>query len=320
MAEVVEERLERIQKGVERWLAQRWPQASDLALCSAGTPKAGHSNETQLYDVSWVEAGKQHTKALVLRLGATGEAPKVFPEYDLSLQYRVMERLADTSVPVPKLLGFEEDPSVLGVSFFVMERIEGRCPLENPPYHAQGWLTEVSAQERAALWDNGLVVLGELSGIDWRDKGFDFLDRPDRGVTPLQQQLHFYRNYFAWVRQGRAFPLAEEAFVWLEAHQPKCEPVGLCWGDAKLANMLFEGSRCVAALDWEMAHLGNPVDDLAWYTILDRSLSEGCNIPRLDGFPSREDTVARWEELTGRRAEHLGYYEVFGALRLAVII
>jgi len=61
MAEVAEERLERIQKGVERWLMKRWPHASGLALRTAGTPKAGLSNETLLYDVNWVEAGKHHT-------------------------------------------------------------------------------------------------------------------------------------------------------------------------------------------------------------------------------------------------------------------
>jgi len=320
MAEAAEERLERIQKGVERWLVKRWPQASGLELRTAGTPKAGLSNETLLYDVSWVEAGKHHTKSLVLRLAPTGEAPQVFPEYDLSLQHGVMERLAGTGVPVPTLLGFEEDPSVLGSSFFLMERIEGRCPVENPPYHAQGWLVEASAQERASIWDSGLRILETLAALDWRAKGFDFLDRPDRGQTPVEQQLHYYREYFSWAMEGRAFPLAEEALEWLEAHRPSGEPVALCWGDPKLANMLFDGTRCVAALDWEMAHLGNPVDDLAWYMILDRGFSEGCNIPRLEGFPSREATVARWEELTGHRAEHLGYYEVFGALRLALII
>ncbi len=73
-------------------------------------------------------------------------------------------------------------------------------------------------------------------------------------------------------------------------------------------------------MDWELARLGNPVDDLAWYMMLDRCLSEGCNIPRLAGFPPREATVARWEELTGREARDLAYYELFGAFKFATMM
>ena len=84
--------------------------------------------------------------------------------------------------------------------------------------------------------------------------------------------------------------------------------------------MIFREERCVAVLDWEMVSLGNPVQDLAWWLFLDWHHSAGFDAPRLDGFPSREATVARWESLTGFSARHLHYYEVFAAMRFAVIM
>jgi aminoglycoside phosphotransferase (APT) family kinase protein len=71
-------------------------------------------------------------------------------------------------------------------------------------------------------------------------------------------------------------------------------------------------------LDWEMVRLGDPVQDLAWWIGSDRCFSEGLGAPRLQGLPDRAPTVARWEQLTGRRAEHLDYYEVLALTRFSV--
>jgi aminoglycoside phosphotransferase (APT) family kinase protein len=83
---------------------------------------------------------------------------------------------------------------------------------------------------------------------------------------------------------------------------------------------MFRESRCVAVLDWEMATLASPVMDLAWWLYFDRHHSEGCDVPRLAGFPSREETVARYREGTGFPTDRLDYYELFAALRFAVIM
>ena len=84
--------------------------------------------------------------------------------------------------------------------------------------------------------------------------------------------------------------------------------------------MIFDDFRCRAVLDWEMVTPGDPVQDLAWWLFLDRHHSEGLGAPRLPGFPSREATVSRWEELTGRHADHLDWYEVWAAFRFGVVM
>jgi aminoglycoside phosphotransferase (APT) family kinase protein len=110
------------------------------------------------------------------------------------------------------------------------------------------------------------------------------------------------------------------AYRWLLAHQPVDQPLALSWGDAKLGNCVFHQGRVAAALDWEMAALSNPVDDLAWWLMLDESLSTGYGLPRLPGLPSRAQSIARWERVSGHSARDLPYYEVFAAWRFAILM
>jgi aminoglycoside phosphotransferase (APT) family kinase protein len=95
----------------------------------------------------------------------------------------------------------------------------------------------------------------------------------------------------------------------------------LAWGDARIGNMIFDDDgRCAAVLDWEMAALGSPELDVAWFLFLDRHHSQGMGVERLEGFPSREATVARYEDKSGFRVRHLHYYEVFAALRFTILM
>jgi aminoglycoside phosphotransferase (APT) family kinase protein len=156
---------------------------------------------------------------------------------------------------------------------------------------------------------------------DWRALGLDGLDRPELGKVGLDQQLAYYRAYLEWAARGKPQPTTEAGLAWLEANRPDDDDrIGLCWGDARIGNLMFADGKCLAVLDWEMVTLGNPVQDLAWYLFLDRHHSEGLDTPRLPGFASREETVARYEELSGRSAEHLDYYEVFAAFRFSVVM
>jgi len=69
-----------------------------------------------------------------------------------------------------------------------------------------------------------------------------------------------------------------------------------------------------------MVAVGDPQQDLAWFLFLDRHHSEGHDVPRLEGFPSHDATVARWQELTGRLADQLSFYTVWAGFRFAVVM
>lgn len=303
-----------------QWLRGRLPGARDLTVSPLSGPAAtGFSNDTLLFDVTYEADGRRETRALVCRVEPTGFA--VFPTYDVGLQYRVMDALRATGVPVPAMFGLERDPALLGAPFFVMERVEGRIPSDNPTYHADGWLKEASPAERASVWESGVDVLAAIHRCDPAALGIDFLAAPAPDADTVQWQLEFWRRYFDWVAEGRAFPMLEAGWRWLVAHRPATsQERGLCWGDARIGNMIFRDGRCVAVLDWEMVTLGNPAEDVAWWLFFDEHHSTGCGLPRLEGLPGRDESIARYEQWAGRELEHLGYYDIFAAFRFSVIM
>jgi aminoglycoside phosphotransferase (APT) family kinase protein len=182
-------------------------------------------------------------------------------------------------------------------------------------------VTEVGPGERARLWWSGLEVLARIHRLDWKSLGLGFLEMPGPGATPLERQLRYYTGYLEWAAAGRRQPVVERALDWLQRNRPDAvEALTLCWGDSRLGNMIFRDFRCVAVLDWEMATLASPEMDFAWWRFFDRHHSEGCDTPRLPGFPSREQTIARYRELSGFEPRHLDYYEIFAAFRFSVIM
>ena len=90
----------------------------------------------------------------------------------------------------------------------------------------------------------------------------------------------------------------------MQANAPAADPeLGLCWGDARINNQLFGPDFEVrAVVDWEMVTLADPMMDLGWWLFLDRHFHEGMPAPRLEGFPTREEMVARYEQTSGRTA------------------
>jgi aminoglycoside phosphotransferase (APT) family kinase protein len=325
------------------WLAKQLSGAREVRIGELKGPSAtGFSSDTLMFDAEWTAGGPQRAR-LVARLQPTGFT--VFPTYDIAMQYRVMKALGDTDVPVPRMRWLEEDPGILGVPFLVMDRVDGRVPTDNPPYHTAGWIPELAPEERTALWWSGLDAMARVHRLDWKTlgpaAGVISMDRsrwslrgskPDRPLevdrlaemegdaSPLAQQLGEYDAYVNWGMDRRRHPLIERAQRWLRARQPADEPVGLCWGDARLGNQIFDGTRCVAVLDWEMVRLGDAVQDLAWWVALDRCFSEGLSVERLPGLPDRHATIARWEAMVGRPARHFEYYEVLALYKFAAIM
>jgi aminoglycoside phosphotransferase (APT) family kinase protein len=306
-------------EALSAWLERTLEGASDLSVSKLSAPgTTGFSNETLFFDLAYARAGARVEESLVLRVQPTEN--QVFPDYDLDKQIRTIQLLEKTEVPVPPVLWYEPDASVLGAPFYVMGRIEGRIPTDNPPYHVAGWLTEASEAERERLWWSGVEALAAIHRLDWRAVGFGFLEEAGDRRSPLAIQLDQYRRYFEWAARGRRHPTCEDALDWLEKGAPTGEPLVLQWGDARIGNMIFQDGRCAAVLDWEMVTIGSPEADLAWFLFLDAHHSRGVNVPRLAGFPGREATLARYTELTGHTPRHLPYYEVFAAFRFSVIM
>lgn len=298
------------------WLRKRFPEYHGLQISELGAPSAGYSNVTLLGSLRARSERGEVARDFVLRLQPMGDS--IYPNHDVLRQCRVMRALAATDLPVPTLIGEEPDASVLGSPFYLMARIEGRVPNENPLYHLEGWFYDLPPALQRKYWFDGLEAAGRMACLDWRGLALDFLQEG----AGLARQLDYYAQAILWAERlaGREYPLLHAAERWLRAHRPATERLCFSWGDAKLGNCLYRDDALVGVLDFEQATLADPVDDLAWWLMLDESTSSGYGVPRLAGLPTREESIAAWERASGFEAQHLEYYEVYAAWRMSFVM
>lgn len=310
--------LDALGRAMTSWLRAKMPDAGELALSNLRKPSAGLSNETFLFDAEWRENARSRGASWVVRVQPSGF--QVFPEYDLSVQFRILCCLAETSVPVPVARWYEEDRSILGSAFYLMDRVDGAIPSEVPPYHTFGLCFDAKPDERATIWWSGIETLARIHAVEWRRAGLSFLGVPGGGTDPLDRQIAYYERYFEWACGEQPQPILRAALAWAKENRFEPARVTLCWGDSRLPNLMFRDGRVVAVLDWEMAFLGDPEADLGWWLFHDWASSAGYGFQRLDGFPDAAATIRRYEELSGAPVRHAHYYEVWAALRFGVIM
>ena len=281
---------------------------------------SGLSNETVLFAASWNDNGRAVNRRLVARVAPTG--PSLFPSYDLRLESRVIGALSTHScVPVPEVLFYEDDSSLLGAPFIVMGHVDGQAAADDPPFTVSGWVMELAPRQRAQMADNGLKALAAIHQVDWRRAGLSDLDRSDAHRSPLDVLLEDWRSCYQWAADGRSNVTVEAGLGWLDSHRPTHESsTVLCWGDARFGNLLIKHDLTVGAvLDWEMTGVGAPELDLGWWLFLFRHHTEGIGVPIPDGFPDAKAAGERYEELTSRAVHDIHYYEVLAAVRLSIL-
>jgi aminoglycoside phosphotransferase (APT) family kinase protein len=294
---------------------------ADAQITEVASPANGLSSETLLFDVA--RGGDGTGEGFAARLAPAPDLYPVFPTYDLDLQARCMRLVRErTDVPAPEVRWQEPDPRWLDAPFLVMSRIEGIAPPDIPPYVFSGWVHDATADERAQLQRGAVDVLARLHEINVDNADLSFLARPEHGRDALAQQLGYQRWYYDWARDDRAYPLIERTFAWLDAHLPAEQPAVLNWGDARIGNMLFREFTPVAVLDWEMAAVGPREVDLAWMVFLHRffqDLAVRFEMPGLPEFMRPDDMAAQYEARTGHTPVALDWFEVFAALRFAIV-
>lgn len=304
------------------WLGRRMPEADNVQVTDVDIPKAsGLSNETVLFSASWTVDGERRDERLVARVAPSG--PAVFPTYDLGLEFKVMEAFGPTNVPVPEVLFHEDDPSVLGGEFLVMKFITGQIAPDDPPFTAGGWVLDLGAERQAELADNALKTLVDLHAVDWRGLGLDeIINASDQTACGLDEYIDHWQGVYEWAAEGEVNPTIEGAFDWIRANRPdRDEDLVANWGDARLGNLLIADDLSIAGvLDWEMVGIAEREMDLAWWIFMLRHHTEGVGAPMPEGFPSFEEIVARYEELSGHTVRDIDFYEVLAALRLSILM
>ena len=296
------------------WLEARIPHASGMVIDNLDYPRgAGMSHETILFDARWTEHGERRNKGMVVRIKPLRNT--VFLDDLFDRQYRLMQLMHGSAlVRVAQPLWFEEDVSLLGAPFFVMEKKEGRVAVSYPPYSRDGWLVETAPADRRRVWEDSVRQLALIQHVPVADA--QFLTLPG-GSDGFDQEADRWRRFLQWVDPGGSQLLLRTCFDRLLAGRPANRPEGIVWGDARLGNMMIGPDFAVAAvMDWEQPSLGGALHDLGWWLVHDQGQTIGQGLARLSGMGSREDTISLWSEVAGKSAADIEWYEAFAGFKM----
>lgn len=300
------------------WLGSKMPQARDLRLANFDYPRgAGMSHETILFEAEWNEDGEARRQGMVVRIKP--DTQTVFPDNLFDEQYQLMKLLHEGDyVRVAKVLWIEHDPSVLGRDFFVMERMYGRVPVSNPPYSMVGWVAESTPAQHRKIWEQGVTQLARIQLVP-REK-LDFLQGPPHAREGFAQEWDKYVRFVEWLKDNPLSAVLRDSLKRLEASFPANRQEGLVWGDARIGNMMFDANcEVIGVMDWEQPSLGGALQDLAWFLVLSHTM-HGHDSERskfLPGMGSREETIALWEQISGKSAADIEWYEEFTHHKMA---
>ena len=312
---------------LEQWLIERLGPDADARITEFVVPEGnGMSSETILFDAEWTEDGERSNHRLVMRLAPAADSFPVFPKYDLTQQFETIRLIAEhTDIPVPEVLWDEPGLETLGAPFFVMRRVDGIVPRDVMPYtFGDNWVYDASPEQLWTLTHSTAEVLAKLREIPDPTTTFALLEQPgDESESPLRRHVNDSRAWLDWSVGDEPSPLLDRCFQWLEDHWPEVEPPAtVSWGDARIGNIMYDDFRPVAVLDWEMAALGPAAVDASWMIFLHRffqDMAERYGMPGLPDFMRRDDVVRTYEELSGLPLTDVPYYEVFAALRFAIV-
>jgi aminoglycoside phosphotransferase (APT) family kinase protein len=301
------------------WLATRLA-ADTVRITGLSRPGGGQSNDTVRFDAEWSQRGLARCDSFVLRRQQS--AHHIFRAPDVIREFRVLEGLASSWVPVPRVRWAEPDPAVIGAPFFVMHAVVGSVPLAKPSIHSHGWLPTLTTEERTRLWNSALDALVAVHAVDWTASHAFLLDGDPANGT-FAAHLDRIAEWYRWATAGREHPITDAALDRLLADRDTfaAGPPVLVWGDARVGNMIFGGDHRVAAvIDWEVASIGPPEIDLGHWLFFDRFATGAVGIEPLPGWPDREATVTRYEERSGRALVDLQRFEMLEELVIATTL
>ena len=289
---------------LERFVASQLDGVSDLALRGLHRSSAGLSRENWLFDASWRVGDTVVDQSLILRRDPEGSVLLT----ERRVEFAVLRALEQSGVPAPRVLWMDEHGDALGRPSVIMRREDGECEyfcLTNP---------DRPLDVRVDLAREFVDTLASIASLDWRELGLGdvLLDPGANGATAAVD------HWEGELRRVQREPLPELEIVlaWLRDGSPRAQATVLVHGDFKPGNALVRGDHLGVVLDWETAHLGDPLEDLGWITNPLRQREH-----QIPGSWEREQIVAHWSMRTGFTvdATELQWWNVLANYKLAVI-
>lgn len=307
--------LEQIRRALEQWLADKLPDHPDVTLAPPAFPQASGESSVTLLLEAFVNNEQQR---FVCRMKPLDNP--LFADYDLPLQYRLMEIAAENDVPVPGLVAYEANNALTGSDFYMMQFTEGEVPADNPPFAFGSWVTELTAEQRALMWQNGLEALARIHCIDISAYDVSTLPCAAKGQSIVQHEIDKFSALLDETVAASINPVVFKALDHLRENAPQEGPKRLCWGDSRVGNVIWRDLQPAAIIDWEMASLCDPLIDVSWWYWIDHINSVGLGVERLSGLPERDALYLRWHELTGLPVTHARYYDLLNVVRFAILL
>jgi len=261
----------------------------------------GASQETWSFDLVTPESNRL---ALILRRNVRS----AFRSLGSATEFALLEAARAAEVPVPTGHYLLDDADGLGEGY-VMERVEGetipRKILRDARYATA--LSRMTEQAGTILARIHALDVSEIAG----------LPSPKARVNPAAHLLEQHRSAIDGF--GEPHPMFELALRWLEDEMPDDPGRSLVHGDFRNGNFIVGSEGIRAVLDWELAHVGDPIEDLGWLCV--RSWRFGVLDKAVGGFGQIDELCAAYEAAGGRGAdpERVRYWIVLGTLKWGVI-
>ena len=277
---------------LEAYLRERLPERKGLRLTKLKRTPGGMSRQTWFADVEWGSVNEPKQQRLTIRIdhdiGSVVSTPIVF-------EYQVMSSLFGSAVPVAEPLFYEDDPGFFGRPFYVRDCIAGDASPKR--LYAEG-----GDELRARIGRQLIELMADLHTLDWAALGMpDYMKVPETPRDAALLELERYRSL--WRASAlEPNPALAELYAWLERNAPTSIPrVSIVWGDVGVGNFIYRDD-IVGLTDWEQAHLGDPMKDIA------AALWRG-----VEALISKEELYEVYQARSGIEIvqENVDYYDVF---------
>ncbi len=246
-------------------------------------------------------------RPLILRLGPNYG---LFAPYSALPQVLSMQSLAGTAVPVPKVYWHGDDPAPFGAPFLFCELVTGSALL---PW-ASSSLAPLDDATRVQLAEQFIDALAALHELDWSMRPMAQMASELAPENAAGQELQFWMaQYERWAM--RPYPLFEWGARWLLEHPPIAPRLSIVHGDYRTGNFLEVTGKITSILDWELAHIGDPHEDLGWASL---PMYMGgtkliCRLVEPDRFFEHYQSRVSFE----LSMKSVAYYKAFSLLKLA---
>jgi aminoglycoside phosphotransferase (APT) family kinase protein len=253
-------------------------------------------------------------RRMVLRKQPAG--PVLPSAHAVDREFRIMDALANSAVPVPKMLAFCSTREIVGTPFYVMERLEGRV-------FPDASLPGVSPGDRRKMYFSMADTMAKLHQVDWQQVGLG-----DFGKTGN----YFERQIGRWTKQWnlsktREIPAIDRLIGWLPKNMPADDTTTISHGDFRIGNLMFHPTEphVVGVLDWELSTLGHPLADAAYSALAwrlrptDYMGMAGMDLEAL-GIPSEEQYLDRYYANVPSFGRVTVFHMALSMFRLAVIM